>query len=351
METVDGTRRLDGRHDEGVSRRPPDQNHEDDPATPMAKLVEADRHLLAISAEVGALRDELARLREEAGERAELLAEREVVIAELSGLLPTLEEARVDALRRAEDASAALVQTEARVTDYAGRVIELQQQLAAIDATNAARDGAVDELEARLADERAKREGFERALAEARAISQAAERSLTEARVSLEHVSGDYERVLAEREEERAVAQRQAEVTSAAVRASESRLSRELSRVEALERELETLEAALAARVVSLSELEDELARARSEHEEMNAVATEVPYRSAEPLSSTHLRFVLRPGGYTVTECDGEPPQPGGQVEFEGQRFTVAKLAPSPLPRDLRPCVYLLVEHGRDEAN
>lgn len=354
METAEGMRPPhDPRGDEGVLQRPPDQNDEDDAATPMAKLVEADRHLLAIGAEVAALREELARLREEAGARAELLAEREVVIAELSGLLPTLEEARVDALRQSEDASSILVQNQARVSEYARQVIELQQQLAAVDATSAAHDGAVLELEAKLADERASREKSERALAEARAVSQTAERSLAEARARFEDVSGDYERLLAEREEERAAAQRHAEVTSAAVRASESRLSREVKRVEGLERELETLEAALAERVVSLSELEHKLARARSEHEETNAVAAEPAYRSAEPepLSTTHLRFVLRSGGYTVSECDGEPPQPGQVVDFEGQRFTVAKVAPSPLPRDHRPCVYLLVENGRYETN
>jgi len=351
METIEGVGTPhDQRRDEGVLQRPPGQTDED-ATTPMAKLVDADRHLLAIGAEVAALRDELARLREEAGARAELLAEREVVIAELSGLLPTLEEARVHALRQSEAASSALAQTQARVSEYARQVVELQQRLASIDEANAARDGAVRKLEAQLADERASREESERALADAHAVSRAAEVSLAESRTRLASLSGDYERLLAEREEERAEAQRQAEVTSAAVHASESRLSREVGRVARLERELETLEAALAERVVSLSDLEHKLAEARSEHEEASAAAAEPPSRSAEQLNPTHLRFVLRSGGYTVTESDGQPPRPGEVVEFEGQRFTVAKVAPSPLPRDLRPCVYLLVENGWHIAN
>ncbi len=325
--------------------------HEHDPATPMAKLAEADRHLLAIGAEVATLREELARLREEAGERAELLAEREVVIAELSRLLPTLEEARTDALRQAEDASAALTRSEARLSEQAGRFAELQRQLATVDANNAAHERVVAELEGRLAAERVKGDGSERALAGALARAQSAERSLGEARDRFEGLSGDHERLLAEREEERTVAERQAEVTSAAVRASESRLSREAKRVETLERELGTLEPALAERVVRLSELEAELAEARSEHEEVKAVGTDPPMRSAELSSRGHLRFVLRVGGYTMTECDGEPPQPGQPIELDGQRFTVAKVGPSPLPRDLRPCAYLMVENARDEAN
>src|SRR5207342_2759339 len=96
---------------------PPAEPGGGDPAIPKEKLAEADRHLRTIGAEVAALREELARLREEASERAELLVEREVVIAELSGLLPTLEEARIEALRQAEDASAALSRTEASLSE------------------------------------------------------------------------------------------------------------------------------------------------------------------------------------------------------------------------------------------
>src|SRR4249919_1278672 len=113
---------LEAGSETGMSLRPP----EDDPATPMAKLAEADRHLLAIGAEVATLREELARLRVEAGQRAELLAEREVVIAELSGLLPTLEEARVGAVRQAESASVALTRSEARLFEQTAHLAGLQ---------------------------------------------------------------------------------------------------------------------------------------------------------------------------------------------------------------------------------
>jgi hypothetical protein len=56
-----------------------------------------------------------------------------------------------------------------------------------------------------------------------------------------------------------------------------------------------------------------------------------------------HLLFVSKPSGYELVERDGEPPEPGSEVEVgdDGLRFTVAKIGPSPLPEDERPCAYL----------
>jgi hypothetical protein len=55
-----------------------------------------------------------------------------------------------------------------------------------------------------------------------------------------------------------------------------------------------------------------------------------------------YLLFVSKPSGYELVERDGQPPAPGAEVELEeGLRFTVAKLGPSPLPNDARPCAYL----------
>jgi hypothetical protein len=58
----------------------------------------------------------------------------------------------------------------------------------------------------------------------------------------------------------------------------------------------------------------------------------------------TYLLFVSKPSGYELVEREGEIPEPGSQVELEddGHRFTVAKVGPSPLPQDDRPCAYLL---------
>ena len=305
MDTVDGTGAPLEPHSGEGRPSPPAEPGGGDPAIPKEKLAEADRHLRTIGDEVAALREELARLREEASERAELLVEREVIIAELSGLLPTLEEARVEALRRAEDASAVLVRTEARLSEQAAQVTELHGQLATVGADTAARERLLADLEARLAEERA------------------------------------------ERENERADARRQAEEGAAAARLSESRLVQEKKRVETLEQELETLEAALARRVAGLSELEATVSQVRSEHEEVataTAIATDRPYLPAGSPSLGHLRFVLRAGSYTVSPSDGEPPEPGQRVEVDGERFFVAKIGRSPFPSDPRPCAYLLVE-------
>lgn len=55
-----------------------------------------------------------------------------------------------------------------------------------------------------------------------------------------------------------------------------------------------------------------------------------------------HLVFVSKPSGYELLERDGEAPEPGAEVEVDdGGRYTVIKLAPSPLPQDDRTCAYL----------
>jgi hypothetical protein len=54
-----------------------------------------------------------------------------------------------------------------------------------------------------------------------------------------------------------------------------------------------------------------------------------------------YVLFVWRPSGYDLRERDGEPPALGDEVEEDGTRMTVAKVAPSPLPGDTRRCAYL----------
>jgi hypothetical protein len=55
-----------------------------------------------------------------------------------------------------------------------------------------------------------------------------------------------------------------------------------------------------------------------------------------------YLLFITKPTGYELAEREGEPPAPGSEVELEGDgRFTVSKVAPSPLPGDDRRCAYL----------
>jgi hypothetical protein len=53
------------------------------------------------------------------------------------------------------------------------------------------------------------------------------------------------------------------------------------------------------------------------------------------------LAFAWSPSGFRLSEREGEPPAPGTEVELDGEKLRVTKLAPSPLPGDTRPCVYL----------
>jgi hypothetical protein len=55
----------------------------------------------------------------------------------------------------------------------------------------------------------------------------------------------------------------------------------------------------------------------------------------------THLLFVWKPSGYELHERQGETPPLGSEVEEDGARMTVIKVAPSPLPGDDRRCAYL----------
>jgi hypothetical protein len=55
-----------------------------------------------------------------------------------------------------------------------------------------------------------------------------------------------------------------------------------------------------------------------------------------------YLLFVWSPAGYTLVEQPGDPPVVGTEIEDGQRRYRIAKIAPSPLPNDSRPCAYLL---------
>ena len=62
---------------------------------------------------------------------------------------------------------------------------------------------------------------------------------------------------------------------------------------------------------------------------------------NGQPQQQTHLRFVWTANGYELREREGEPPGVGEQVEEDEMSLRVTKVAPSPLPGDLRRCAYL----------
>ncbi len=55
----------------------------------------------------------------------------------------------------------------------------------------------------------------------------------------------------------------------------------------------------------------------------------------------SYLLFVWKPSGWELRERDGDPPAVGEEIEDDGVRMTVTKVAPSPLPGDNRRCAYL----------
>jgi hypothetical protein len=54
----------------------------------------------------------------------------------------------------------------------------------------------------------------------------------------------------------------------------------------------------------------------------------------------SHLLFVWTTKGYELHERDGDLPALGDEVEQNGARLVVTKIAPSPLPGDKRLCAY-----------
>ena len=61
-------------------------------------------------------------------------------------------------------------------------------------------------------------------------------------------------------------------------------------------------------------------------------------------MGNEHLVFVWRSSGYELREREGDLPAVGDEVEEDGVTLRVMKVAPSPLPRDARMCVYLAGE-------
>jgi hypothetical protein len=58
-------------------------------------------------------------------------------------------------------------------------------------------------------------------------------------------------------------------------------------------------------------------------------------------MAEGHLLFVWKTSGYELSEEPGDAPEVGAEVEQDGRRLRVTKVAPSPLPGDRRVCAYL----------
>lgn len=224
--------------------------------------------------------------------------------------------------------------------------------------------------------ERLRKEGIEllRALAEHEAAS--AEREVT----------------MSALEEESAKLRLQADVEGATLADSKARLEEERRRVQALERDVETLRSevierdrSVAAARAELTGAQEELTRRvqslaqeKSRVEAAESALTQAERRAVDlsrrletearqrerlqsvlarvrmtpragdadpapaPEPDRHLRFVPRASGYALSEAMGPPPGVGDLVEVDGRRFAVTKRGRSPLPADRRRCVFLV---------
>ena len=59
-------------------------------------------------------------------------------------------------------------------------------------------------------------------------------------------------------------------------------------------------------------------------------------------MAEAHLLFVWKPSGYELREQPGDVPAVGAEIDEDGVRLRVTKVAPSPLPGDRRECAYLV---------
>lgn len=132
------------------------------------------------------------------------------------------------------------------------------------------------------------------------------------------------------------------------------RLERELAEREALlregEQELERRRQELGAvelRRAAVEQRERALA-AREEELAAREAATGAAAAGAEP---PPVSLLFAPGPvYRLVETEPRPLTAGSRVELDGEELVVARIGPSPLPRDPRLCAYLLSEPRRERS-
>ena len=142
---------------------------------------------------------------------------------------------------------------------------------------------------------------------------------------------------LAGRESRISDLERRAADVEAAERTGREREARLLADELAARRRADELEAAEG----HLRAEQEELAaqKARQLLEELRAPADNGPPASSGPEHC--LLVVPSPSGYRLVPLEVEPPRPGDTLEVAGEPFAVLRVGRSPLPGDLRRCVFL----------
>ena len=65
------------------------------------------------------------------------------------------------------------------------------------------------------------------------------------------------------------------------------------------------------------------------------------PAPPQEQVPEGHVLFFGAPAGYRLAERGGASPPRGDELQWEGARYRVLRLGPSPLPGDRRRCAFL----------
>jgi chromosome segregation ATPase len=267
------------------------------------RLSACDESLSLIAADVEQLTKELDRVRAGASPLVQSLAERDTLLTEKELELTRLENERLLAQRRGEDATAALRETRDLLEEHDGRV------------TNATRE--LDDLRSTLAERDA---------------------LLTEKELELTRL-----------ENERLQALRGAEDATAALHETRELFDEHANSIATSTRGLEELRTRLAERDRQLEEAERERSRLDKALEEERAAVADLRVRAKSTVDAVddraaargHVLFAPFPEGYRLVVSDKPCPRPGEVVDAEGHSFVVARVGRSPFPADDRSCAFL----------
>ena len=209
--------------------------------------------------------------------------------------------------------------------------IALQAHLEAVGAASSAN------LPSSVAREREELAERARALAERADALAGRERELAQAEQEL----GAERVALASRQAETAARERelyrQAKEHAESVSAIEGALAARADELARTEARMVAAETDLALRRGALEAGEAELARRAAEQ-----VAAESAPAVRPELAATHLVFLPRGEGYAIVEREGPAPAAGAAIALDGRELLVTKVARSPLPADVRACVYVI---------
>ena len=247
--------------------------------SPANRLAECEKDLAVVATDVSELVGDLARLRSDGDDLARLLAERTESIDRSATELVQLQAERLQLLEQAGTASEALRIAEARLAELNEHVEALARESHTLRAQG-------DEREARLKD----------AESELRRLQDA----------------------LGARDD--AVEQ---------VRSTAQRAEHEADRWRRRSANL----------LLELAEATSDAPRAQAR--DARSTEADSAVEAATP-SLGHLRLIAHAGGYRLSSSDDECPRAGDLIVVESAKLVVMRVGSSPLPKDDRPCAFLL---------